>query len=53
MKALLSSTKPSLEQQTPIVASAQADSLWQRMINSWIHTYALCSSSGTVPFVLL
>jgi hypothetical protein len=53
MTALLSSSKPSLEQPAQMASSARPDTLWQRMINSWIHTYELCSSSGTVPFLLL
>ena len=53
MTILLSSAKSSSDQQMPIADSAQSDSLWQRMINSWIHTYELCTSSGTVPFMFL
>ncbi|HEX8883707.1 MAG TPA: hypothetical protein VF797_04390 [Noviherbaspirillum sp.] len=53
MPAPLSSASSSVEQPTPGAACIQPGSLWQRMINSWIHTYALCSGSGTVPFLLL
>jgi hypothetical protein len=53
MTAPLSYTESSVEQQRQSATCAQPGSLWQRMINSWIHTYALCSSSGTVPFLLL
>lgn len=57
MNAYSSSAKPSLAQEIPTAAPAQAPgrsgSLWQRMISSWIQTYELCSCSGTVPFLLL
>jgi hypothetical protein len=37
----------------PTEASDKPDSLWQCMLHSWIRTYELSSSSGTVPFLIL
>lgn len=37
----------------PTGTSNKPDSLWQRMLHSWIRTYELSSDSGTVPFLFL